>query len=112
MDKQAFYNEQLEFLAVKNPNGLVESHYSDDAEMIILSGETPLIVKGKEELKKLFDGYITYVYRGFLSTEKFVTTDDSIVFEATINTVNGPLKVYDSMFLKDGKIFRHYSGAK
>lgn len=112
MDKQAFYDEQLDFLAAGDAVGLVESHYADNAEMIIISGENPLIVKGKEELKKLFDGYMTYVYRGFISTEKFVTTDDSIVFEATIDTVNGPLKVYDSMYLENGKILRHYSGAK
>lgn len=112
MDKQTFYNEQLDFLAAQDAQGLVDSHYAEGAEMIILSGETPLIVKGKEELKKLFDGYISYVYRGFVSTEKFVATDDSIVFEATINTVNGPLKVYDSMYLENGKILRHYSGTK
>lgn len=112
MNKQEFYDEQLEFLAEKDAAGLVESHYADQAEMIILSGETPLVVKGKEELKKLFEGYLTYVYRGFVSTEKFVSTDDSIVFEATIDTVNGPLKVYDSMYLVNGKILRHYSGIK
>lgn len=112
MNFEEFYNEQLDLLASKDVDALVESHYADDAEMVIISGDSPVIVKGKEELKKLFSGYITYVYRGFLSTEKFVTTNDSIMFEATIDTVNGPLKVYDSMYIPDGKIVRHYSGAK
>jgi hypothetical protein len=56
--------------------------------------------------------YLTYIYRGFISTEKLAITEDSIFLEATINTANGPSKVYDALYMKDGKIFRHFSGLK
>jgi hypothetical protein len=109
---KAFYDEQVALLADRNADVLVDKHYAEDAEMVILSGPEPIVLKGSEEIRKLFTGYLEYVYRGFISTEKFASTDDSIVFEATIDTVNGPTKIYDAMLLRDGKIIRHYSGVK
>lgn len=111
-DLKQFYDEQIELLAANDGAALVEAHYTDNAEMIIISGDEPIIKKGKEELKQLFEYYLTNVYRGFVSTEKFAATGDSLMFEATINTVNGQLKVYDCMKLENGKIVRHFSGAK
>jgi hypothetical protein len=111
-DLKSFYEEQLELLAAKNGAVLVEAHYADDAEMIVISGEEPIVAKGKAGLTQLFEYYLTNVYRGFISTEKFAATDDSLMFEATINTVNGPLKIYDCMYLENGKITRHFSGVK
>lgn len=111
-DLKAFYDEQIELLAKQDGAALVEAHYAEDAVMIVISGDEPIIAKGKTEITGLFDYYLGQVYRGFLSTEKFATTDDSIMFEATIDTANGPLKVYDSMYITDGKIVRHFSGIK
>ncbi|KQS28063.1 hypothetical protein [Dyadobacter sp. Leaf189] len=109
---KAFYDEQVALLADRNAEVLVDKHYAADAEMVVLSGPEPIVAKGAEAIKNLFSGYLEYVYRGFISTEKFATTDDSIMFEATIDTVNGPTRIYDAMLLKDGKIIRHYSGLK
>jgi hypothetical protein len=44
--------------------------------------------------------------------EKLAFTDDSICLEATINTVDGEQKVWDVLSMKNGKIFRHFSGLK
>ncbi|CAN5456155.1 hypothetical protein BH09BAC4_BH09BAC4_31540 [soil metagenome] len=112
MDTKAFYDYHLVLLANKDANELVEHDYHDDAEMILLVADEPIHIKGKEALKKQLGDYIEYIYRGFISTEKLATTDDSIFLEATINTTNGPAKVYDALYLKDGKILRHYSGLK
>ncbi|KAA0993062.1 nuclear transport factor 2 family protein [Dyadobacter aurulentus] len=109
---KAFYDEQVALLAARNADDLVDKHYADDAEMVVLSGEEPIVVKGSDALKNLFSSYLEYVYRGFISTEKFASTDDSLMFEATIDTVNGPVRIYDAMVLKDGKIVKHYSGVK
>jgi hypothetical protein len=109
---KAFYDEQVALLAARNADELIEKHYAVDAEMIVLSGPEPIIAKGAEAIRSLFSGYLEFVYRGFISTEKFATTDDSIMFEATIDTVNGPTRIYDAMLLRDGKIIRHYSGLK
>lgn len=111
-DMKLFYEEQIELLAAKNGAALVEAHYADDAEMIVNTGIEPIFAKGKTGLTQLFDYYLTNVYRGFISTEKFAATNDSIMFEATIDTVNGPLKVYDCMYLVNGKVERHFSGVK
>jgi molybdenum cofactor biosynthesis enzyme MoaA len=110
MDAKKFYNEQLEMLAVKDVAKIVETHYNDDAQMLLLTGDEPMIANGKEEIFKLFSGYLEYVFRGFISTEKFVSNEDSLFFEATIDTVNGHVRVYDAMYLRDGKILRHFSG--
>lgn len=109
---EKFYTEQIELLEAKNAQKLVESHYHEDAVMFVLTGDNPVIANGKTELIHLFDYYINNVFIKVLSTEKFVSSDDSIMFEATIDTINGPLKVYDAMKLKDGKIITHFSGAK
>jgi len=110
MDAKKFYNEQLEMLAAKDVAKIVETHYNDDAQMLLLTGDEPMIANGKEEILKLFSGYLEYVFRGFISTEKFISNEDSIFFEATIDTVNGHVRVYDAMYLRDGKVLRHFSG--
>lgn len=110
MDAQKFYNEQLEMLAAKDVAKIVETHYNDDAQMLLLTGDEPMTAKGKTEITTLFTNYLEYVFRGFVSTEKFISNEDSIFFEATIDTVNGHIRVYDALYLRDGKILRHFSG--
>ena len=113
MDMKAFYDEQLSLLKDADAGALVEQHYAEDAIMVVNSQEEPVIVQGHEALRGLFSNYLENVYRGFVSTEKYVHTDDSIFFEATIDTAFGQLKVYDVLILNaDGKIQRHYSGVK
>lgn len=111
MNAKIFYQEQLELLGAKNIDQIVETHYNENAQMLALTGEEPKIVTGHKEIKELFTGYLEYVFRGFVSTEKFVSNEeDSIFFEATIDTVNGHVRVYDAMYLENGKITRHYTG--
>lgn len=112
MDNHAFYENHLALLANKDANELVEHDYHDEAQMILMVADEPIYITGKEALKKQLGDYLQYVYRGFISTEKLAITDDSIFLEATIDTANGPSKVYDALYMKDGKIYRHYSGLK
>lgn len=112
MDNKAFYDNHLVLLANKDANELVEHDYHDDAVMILMVEAEPIYVVGKEALKGQLSFYIDNIYRGFISTEKLAITEDSIFLEATIDTVGGPAKVYDALYMKDGKIFRHYSGVK
>ncbi|MDF7819906.1 nuclear transport factor 2 family protein [Runella sp. MFBS21] len=112
MTNQEFYENHLKLLADNDVNVLVEHDYHDDAEMILHVADEPIHLKGKEALLQQLGDYLKYIYRGFISTEKLAITDDSIFLEATINTTNGPSKVYDALYMKDGKIFRHYSGLK
>lgn len=112
MTTQEFYENHLKLLEGNDAIELVEHDYHDDATMILLVAEQPIYVIGKEALKVQLDDYLKNIYRGFISTEKLAITDDSIFLEATIQTAFGPSKVYDALFMKDGKIYRHYSGVK
>ena len=112
MTTQEFYNQHLRLLEERDVEKIVDLDYHEDATMLILTGDEPRIVHGKPAIKELFTGYLEYVYRGFVSTEKLALSEDSIFLEATIDTVNGHLKVYDGLYLKDGKIFRHFTGIK
>jgi hypothetical protein len=112
MTNREFYDNHIKLLAENDVNALVEHDYHEDAIMILHVAEEPIILNGKEALVKQLGDYLTYIYRGFISTEKLAITEDSIFLEATINTTNGPSKVYDALYMKDGKIFRHFSGLK
>lgn len=112
MKLKTFYDEQLSLLADGNPEALVNAHYADDVVMVVNTGEEPIIANGKDEVLNLFTYYLANVYRGYVSTEKYTETSDSIFFEATIDTDDGPLKIYDVLVLENDKIVRHYSGAK
>lgn len=112
MTNKEFYENHLRLLASNDADILVEHDYHDDALMILFVAQEPLYIQGKTALKKQLGDYLKYIYKGFVSTEKLAITDDSIFLEATINTANGISKVYDALYMKDGKIFRHYSGLK
>ena len=112
MSLKDFYDYHIQLLAEGDVDKLVEHDYHVDAEMILLVQQDPIYIKGQTQLKEQLGAYMKYVYRGFTSTDKFAQTDDSLFFEATIETANGPSKVFDALYFKDGKIFRHYSGLK
>ncbi|MDD2365069.1 MAG: nuclear transport factor 2 family protein [Desulfuromonadaceae bacterium] len=112
MDFQNFIDNHIKILSEGDAERLVENDYHDDAVMVLMLGEKGQIVTGKEALKIQFDMYLKNIYRGFVSIQKLGISDDSICMEATINTTAGEAKVWDALFMKDGKIYRHYSGLK
>jgi len=112
VDFQKFIDNHLRLLAEGDAEKLVENDYHDDAVMVLMLGPEPQIVSGKDALKRLFDMYLKNIYRGFVSFQKLGFSDDSICLEATINTTGGEAKVWDALYMKDGKILRHYSGQK
>ncbi len=107
-----FVDNHLKLLSEGNAENLVENDYHDDAVMMLMVGPEPQVVKGKDALKVLLGMYMKDIYRGFVSFQTLTFSDDSICLEATINTVFGESKVWDALYMKDGKIFRHYSGQK
>jgi ketosteroid isomerase-like protein len=102
-----FYAEQLDYLAAKDVDGLVANHYNDDAVLISFD----VTVKGREALRDYFRTYLERL--GTLtvtSTDKFMETEDSIFFEATVTSNLGTVRVYDAFVLRDGKISYHFAG--
>jgi glyoxylase-like metal-dependent hydrolase (beta-lactamase superfamily II) len=110
MTHKAFYERHIALLARGDVQKLVDTDYREDAVMILLAKDEAQVISGREQLKQVLGAYLEFVYRGFVSTEKYGETDDCLAFEATIRTATGTERVYDAMQLKDGQIFRHYSG--
>lgn len=104
-----FYEKQLAILADKDHVRLIDEQYAPDAELLNID-HAPAVV-GSEALKRHFEGYIAQLgYIKLLSTDKYVESDDSLMFEATVETAGGIARVYDTFVMRDGRIWRHYSG--
>jgi carbon-monoxide dehydrogenase small subunit len=104
-----FYENQVKYLLAGDAEGLVDSNYHDDA--VVVSPD--FIVRGKPALKAHFRRYLNWVkIKQVKSTDNFVETDDSVLFEATIESNMGTVKVYDAFVLKDGKITYHFTGVR
>lgn len=105
-----FYNEQTDYLLRKDIEGLIDNHYNRDALLIAFD----FTVRGSDALKKHFVDYLNNL--GSLkvkSTDRFTETEDSIFFEATVETGRyGEVKVYDALVLKNGKISYHFTGVR
>jgi hypothetical protein len=112
MSFQAFVDNHVKLLAEADAAKLVESDYHEDAVMVLMVTPEGQVASGRPALTTQFDYYLKNIYRGFISVEKLAFTDDSICLEATINTVDGEQKVWDVLSMKNGKIFRHFSGLK
>jgi hypothetical protein len=104
-----FYEEQLAYLVARDTDTMVDQHYAPDGEIVAFD----FIVKGSDALKKFFRDYLEMLgYIRLISTDKFAETQDSIFFEATVETRQGVGRVYDAFVLKDGRITHHFSGSK
>jgi hypothetical protein len=103
------YLRQVECLISKDIESLVEENYNDDANLVSAQSS----VCGKPALKKHFRDYLSRVsIKGVKSTDLFVETADAMLFEATIESDTGIVKVYDAFVLKNGKISYHFSGVR
>lgn len=111
-DFNGFVNRHLELLAAGDAVALVDNDYHEESVMVLMVGETPQVISGKPALKELFTMYLRDIYRGLVAMKKVGFTDDSICLEATIMTSGGESGVWDAIFMKDGKIYRHFSGLK
>jgi hypothetical protein len=104
---KAFYNRQVSFLEANDVAGLIASQYTPDAELVGYG----LHVKGTPALFKHFTGYLANLDNlKLISTDKFMETEDTIMFEASIQVAAGVARVYDSFVLKDGKAIYHFTG--
>ena len=104
---KAFYTRQVSFLEANDVAGLIATQYAPDAELVGYD----LRVKGTQALIKHFTGYLANLGNiKLVSTDKFMETEDAIMFEASIKVAAGVARVYDSFVLKDGKAIYHFTG--
>lgn len=112
VDFKTFIDEHIRLLAEGDAAKMVEHDYHDEAVMVLMLGQQGQVIAGKAALTAQFDMYLKHIYRGFIAIDKLGLSEDSICLEARINTTQGESGVWDVLYMRDGKIFRHYSGIK
>src|SRR5829696_7715829 len=101
-----FYDSQIAALRDKDIDRIVD-HYQPDAVLVGFD----FVRRGSEEIRRHFVGYLESLGRIDLkSTDHWAETEDSIFFEATVETAQGVAKVYDIFLLSDGRATHHYTG--
>jgi hypothetical protein len=104
---RALYDRQIVFLEAKDVDGLIDNNYNVDAVLMNFDFE----VRGNTALKKHFTGYLAHLgYIKLISTDRYIENEDSIFFEATVETAGGVARVYDVFVLANGKIAKHFTG--
>ncbi len=105
-----FYDRQIKYLEANDVPGLIANQYADDG-VIVGFGFTR---KGTEALLEHFKNYMAQLGKiKLISTDNFTETDDSIFFEATVETAGGTAQVYDVFILNDeNKATHHFTGLK
>ena len=104
---RVFYDRHIQFLVDKDVDGLVETNYAPDAELVTFQ----TVINGREALRAYFREYIEMLGDIVVeSTDKFAETDDAILFEATVRSNLGLARVYDAWVLRDGQITHHFTG--
>ncbi|MDQ6726729.1 MAG: nuclear transport factor 2 family protein [Actinomycetota bacterium] len=105
--KRQFYDAQIRYLQAGDVAGLIDNQYTQDATLISFDNQ----ITGNAALKEYFAGYLKMLGSlEVLSTDKFVETDDSLFFQATVKTDLGQAVVFDAWVLRDGKISHHFTG--
>jgi ketosteroid isomerase-like protein len=104
---RVFYDRHIQFLVDKDVDGLVETNYAPDAELITFQ----TVVSGREALRRYFRDYIDMLGDIVVeSTDEFAETDDAIFFEATVSSKLGRARVYDAWTIRNGQITHHFAG--
>ncbi|HTX98098.1 MAG TPA: nuclear transport factor 2 family protein [Mycobacterium sp.] len=104
-----FYEEQVKYLLDKDVDSLVEKHYHDNA--VIVSFDH--IVRGKDNIRDYFTQFFNSVtIEQVVSTDKFTETEDTLMFEATVESNGGMIKTFDALVLDSGRIRLQFTGVR
>lgn len=103
---EAFYDDQVRFIETRDIDG-IRSHYTDDATLVSFDTR----IEGGDAIAEYFRGYLDRMTGlRLVSTDKFVETPDTILFEATLDLDAGVARVYNAFVLRDGRARYHFSG--
>ena len=104
---KAFYDRQIAACEAQDMDALMAQYHSD-AELV---GFDFPVKKGQEAIRSHMQAYLARLGTLRLqSTDKFIESEDSIFFEATITTSIGEARVYDVFLLRAGKATHHFTG--
>jgi hypothetical protein len=107
MDGGEFFKRRMEFLAAGDVDSLVVQ-YASDAEIVRFLG----VARGHEEIRAYLVGFLTaHQSYKLVSLDQMQHSDDSLIWEATVDTAAGPIQVYDVfVFDGSGKVSREFPG--
>jgi hypothetical protein len=104
---KTFYDRQIKYLEAQDVDGLIDNQYHPNAKIVSFD----FVKQGHDDLRAHFKDYLAHLGKIELkSTDKFVETEESIFFEATVITGGGEARVYDVFILEDGKATHHFTG--
>jgi hypothetical protein len=104
-----FYAERIALLRQNKTDELIDLHDHDDAVLITFQQ----VVCGREALKLHFRKYMDELGRMTVrSLDRFTEKEDTIFFEATVETALGEARVYDGFLLHENNATRHFTGVK
>jgi predicted SnoaL-like aldol condensation-catalyzing enzyme len=107
----------MHYLETQNVEEMVNKTYKEDAILYnafpFLDTPPPNVVKGREELIRVFQSYLDY--QGEIQVDSlynFLETEDVISFQATITSPKtGKWVVGDVWLMESGQIARHFGFA-
>lgn len=110
----AMYREHINLILNKDIEGLL-NQYTDDALLISSFMKTPVIYRGREELKEHFQGILGI--QGLETEIGFWAETENpqtlmITEQITMQTADGEaqMRFADSWVLRDGRIAIHFAG--
>lgn len=105
--KRQLYEAQIRYLQAADVDGLIDNQYTEDALLVSFDHQ----IRGNAALKEYFRGYLQVLGTiEVLSTDRFVETDDTVFFEATMRTNLGQARVFDARVLRGDKTAYHFTG--
>ena len=112
-----FFEEHINYLMTNNVEEMVNKTYKEDAILYnafpCLDAPPPNVLKGREELIRLFKIYLDY--QGEIQVDSlynFLETEDVISFQGAITSPKtGKWAVGDIWLMESGQIARHFGFA-
>jgi ketosteroid isomerase-like protein len=101
-----FYEEHLAFIQAKDFDGLIDSHYNEDAVFTSFYGT----IRGKEALREHFRSYLGSLGDTTIQLNKLAESEDTLLIETTVNAEVGQERTYNAFVLRNGKISYHFYG--
>jgi ketosteroid isomerase-like protein len=108
------YEEHIRLILEKNIEGILDQ-YTDDAVLISSFEKKPLYIRGREELRKHFQGILAIeglesriAFWGETQNPDTLMVVESIAMQTTGGVAN--MRFADSWVLKNGRIAIHFAG--
>jgi aerobic carbon-monoxide dehydrogenase small subunit len=104
-----FYERHVEALLAKDVDRLVAGSYHADARLV----SARAVVTGHDALREHFRELLSWMtFERVESTDAFVETGDTVMWEATVPSNVGRVRVFDAFVLDEGKARYHFTGVK